>query len=103
MKISSTFQFGIGRLLVLMTVVAGISALSVRIAGPSLFQSVVAMYFIMLAIWIVMRVPSLYDKFRELRKRSHQIAEHRLALERDLVSVKQTVDRSKGAAQPEHR
>ncbi len=90
-------------MLVLTTAVAGISALSVRIDVPWLFQSVVAAYFIFLAVWIIMRVPSLYARFWELRKRSHQIAEHRLTLERDALNAKQAADGTKVAAQSERR
>jgi len=103
MKTSGQFQFGIGRLLVLTTAVAGISALSVRIDVPWLFQSVVAGYFMFLAVWIIVRVPSLYGRFWELRKRSHQIAEYRLTLERDVLSAKQAVDETKVAARPARR
>jgi membrane protein YdbS with pleckstrin-like domain len=101
MKTIGQFQFGIRRMLVLTTAVAVIFALSARINVPWLVQSVVAGYFIFLSVWIIMRVPSLYRRFCELRKRSHQIAEHRLTLKREALNAKQALHGAKVAARRE--
>ena len=95
MRTTDQFRFGIRRLLILTTAVAVIIALSVRIDVTWHIQTMVAGYLLLVVGWMIMRVPSLYGKFWELRKRSQQVAEHRLRLEKEALKARQ--DRSTGA------
>ena len=92
MKRSERFQFGIRRLLILTTMVGLIIAVVIRIDALSLFRPVVAAYFIFLASWTIMRLPHVYGKFSDLRKRSRQVKKHRRDSEIDVLHAKQAAD-----------
>jgi hypothetical protein len=70
---SDRFQFGVGSLLVLTAAWAVVLALAGRIGGPTPFRLGVAVYFIGLATYAVLRIPYLCRQIRRGRIRQRQI------------------------------
>ena len=89
MKLASPSQFGIRRVLVLMTAVAACCALVVRLNAPWIVQVSLAVYLILFAGWMVLRIPSLYSKFASLRARSREIADRRRKLKSEASQSQQ--------------
>ena len=103
MKKPVPYQFGIRSLLILTTAVAVIIAMSIRIDAPTLFQALVAGYFIFFVGWMIMRVPTLYRNFSELRKRWRQLKRHRIESELDASKRKTSADVARSGVQSERR
>ena len=87
------FQFGTGRLIALTTVVAVIMAITMRLNAPHVAQIVLGAYFTFFASWIVMRGPSIYANWFELRKRRQEIKDRRRKLEGEASELRRTNDR----------
>jgi hypothetical protein len=77
-------QFGIGRLMVLTTVVAVIMTIAVRINAPQVAQGLLVGYLLFFAFWAVIRGPSIYADLTDINKRRRQIKQRRSDLEREL-------------------
>ena len=81
---SARFQFGIGRLMVLTSVVAIAMTIAVRINAPRLVQGLFAVYLVSLAGWTVMRGPTVVSGLRSIHFKRRELQERRAELERQL-------------------
>ncbi len=88
------FKFGIGRLMVLTSVVAIAMTISIRFHAPILSQGLFAIYLVSLAGWAVVRGPAVVADLREIKVKRRKIQERRLELESELRHRK-SVDRAK--------
>lgn len=77
------FKFGIGRLMVLTSVVAIAMTISIRFHAPVLSQGLFAIYLITLAGWVVIRGPTVIADLREVNVKRRKLQERRLELERE--------------------
>ena len=82
------FQYGIGRLIVLTSVVAIAMTISVRINVPRLTQGLFAVYLALLAGWAVMRGPTVVSGLMAVNVKRRKLLEHRAKLERELCHRK---------------
>lgn len=84
MTTSNRIQFGIGRLMVLTTLVAVCMAISVRFHSPTVAQGIFAVYLIFVAGWAVVRGPTLFADLVVVNKKLRQVKAQRAELEREL-------------------
>ena len=67
------FQFGLGRLFVLMAVCAGVLAVVNTMKAPVLFRLGVALYLMLLAAYVILRVPHIYRICRRIHRRRQEL------------------------------
>jgi hypothetical protein len=77
------YQFSIGRLLALSTVVALSLAVAGWLTSTPAGQALAGTYFGLLAAWVVMRWPAVRDNLREVRLRRQKILEERATMVAD--------------------
>ncbi len=77
------YQFSIGRLLALSTVVALSLAIAGWLTSTLAGQAVAGAYFGLLAAWVVMRWPAVRENLREVRLRRQKILKERAAMVAD--------------------
>ena len=80
---SDRFQFGIGRLMVLTSIVALVMTVSIRISAPIIAQALFACYAIFMAGWAVMRGPKIVAELIEVNGKRKQVAQRREELMRE--------------------
>ena len=95
------FQFGIRRLLILTTVAAVVSAWAAHHNAPVFLQAVLAAYLMIFTGWVIMRVPSIWDKHSALRERWRQVKQRRIELETTALQAKQAIDEARSAGRSE--
>jgi hypothetical protein len=83
-------QFGIRRLMVLTAAVAVVITISLRIDAPRLAQGVLAVYFISLVGWAVMRGPTVCANLAEVLEQRRQLKQRRIELESKAQELKRT-------------
>ena len=88
MSESVGFKFGIGRLMVLTSVVAIAMTISIRFHASILSQGLFAVYLVTLAGWAVIRGPTVVADLKEINSKRRKLQERRLELERDLRNRK---------------
>jgi len=77
-------QFGIGRLMVLTSVVAFSMAISIRFHSPTVAQGIFAVYLMFVAGWAVVRGPSILAGLVDVNNKLRQVKVQRAELEREL-------------------
>ncbi len=77
------YQFSIGRLLALSTVVALCLAIAGWLTSSPTGQALAAAYFGINAAWVVMRWPAVRENLREVRLRRQRILEDRATMVAD--------------------
>jgi len=75
------FQFGILRLVILTAACAGVCALTRLIDAPLLFQITITIYFLILVIYGVLRLPYLFGRIKAQRRKLREIRQRRSQLE----------------------
>ena len=81
---SNRIQFGIGRLMVVTTLVAFCMAISIRFHSPTVAQGFLAVYLMFVARWAVVRGPTLFASLVYVNKKLRQIRGRRVELEQEL-------------------
>lgn len=81
---SNRIQFGIGRLMVVTTLVAFCMAISIRFDSPTVAQGIFAVYLMFVAGWVVVRGPSVFASLVEVNNKLRQIRGRRVELEQEL-------------------
>ncbi len=81
---SNRIQFGIGRLMVVTTLVAFCMAISIRFDSPTVAQGIFAVYLMFVAGWVVVRGPSVFASLVEVNNKLRQIRGRRIELEQEL-------------------
>ncbi len=89
------FQFGIGRLLVLTTVVAIVIAISSRLNGSRLIQGLIVIYLVFFFGWIVMRGPNVIAGLVGFYKKRHRLKSRRKELETEITLIRRSADLSR--------
>jgi hypothetical protein len=67
------FQFGLGRLFVLTAICAGVLAAVDTISAPVPFRLSVAIYFMLLATYALLRIPHIYQIWRHTGRRCREL------------------------------
>ena len=77
-------QFGIGRLMVVTTLVAFCMAISIRFHSPTVAQGIFAVYLMFVAGWADVRGPSIFAGLVEVNDKLRQVKVQREELEREI-------------------
>jgi hypothetical protein len=85
---NSHFQFGIGRLIILMSAVAVVMAITVRLDAPQVAQWVFAGYLAFFVGWAVMSGPNMYAKLAEAREQRRMLQQRRSELESETAELR---------------
>jgi hypothetical protein len=80
MRRSRPYQFGIWRLIVLMTAVAAAFALAQGFSISPLGRGIAGVYFALLASWAVLRWPAVLANLAEVRQRRQAMLSSRRAM-----------------------
>jgi hypothetical protein len=63
------FQFGLGRLFILTSACAGVLAAVSTMEAPVLFRLGVALYLMVMAAYVILRIPHIYQIWRQIHRR----------------------------------
>jgi hypothetical protein len=91
------FQFGLRGLLLLTALCAAIAALAGSLRAPTAFRVIVALYFMSLAAYAVLRTPHLYRRVRYHSERLTRIRQKRKELETLVAEAKARREQGKDA------
>jgi len=99
------FQFGLGRILVLTTVSAVAAAIAASMEAPLVFQAIVAGYLILMATYIVLRLPAACrgimrrtPQWERLRRRRSDLEATVLRMKRDTEQARLSASTDKSQA-----
>ena len=67
------FQFGLGRLFVLMTAYAGLLAVVASMNAPVWFRLGVALYLMFMAAYVILRIPHIYRVWKRTGRRREEL------------------------------
>jgi hypothetical protein len=90
------YQFSIGRLLALSTVVALCLAIAGWLTSTVVGQALAGAYFGLLTAWVVMRWPAVRENLREVRQRRQRILDDRATMVAD--ANRRRTDKSAGSS-----